>query len=290
MFPIQVNDNLWVLGNDYFYIYLIKGRNSSALVEMGVSATADLLLEQLALLGAKPDFLIVSHPHSDHITGLDPLRRAFPLATVMAAKGAESFLTHPRTSEAMIREDLHMTEFLASHGMIAKRRAMTTPPSLSGCRVVNDADELDLGGVSTRFLDAKGHSPGNILVHIPEINALLVSDSLGNLYPGKGFFPIFFTGYSDYLATIDSLAAHDPMFLGLGHNGMFTGREEIREVIREARKNAESVKSYVIRDTRDDEAIARDLFRFYYCDELAIYSPANILNCCRLLVRRSREC
>jgi glyoxylase-like metal-dependent hydrolase (beta-lactamase superfamily II) len=289
MFPIQVNDNLWVLGNDYFHIYLIRGRYGSALVETGVSATADLLLEQLAMLGAKPDFLIVTHPHSDHITGLDPLRGAFPRSTVMAAKGAESFLNHPRTSEAMLREDIHMTEFLASHGMIARRRVMKTPPSLSGCKVVNDAGELDLGGLTLRFLDAKGHSPGNILVHIPGMKALLVSDSLGNLYPGKGFFPIFFTGYSDYLATIDSLAALDPMILGLGHNGMFTGREEIREVFREARKNAESVKSYVIRDTRDDEAIARALFRFYYCDELTIYSPENILNCCRLLVRRCKE-
>lgn len=82
----------------------------------------------------------------------------------------------------MLREDIHMTEFLASHGMIARRRVMKTPPSLSGCKVVNDAGELDLGGVSLRF--------------------------------------------------------------------------------REARKNAESVKSYVIRDTRDDEAIARALFSF----------------------------
>lgn len=77
MFPIQVNDNLWVLGNDYFHICLIKGRNGSALVETGVSATADLLLEQLAMLGAKPDFLIVTHPHSDHRTDLAPLRGAF---------------------------------------------------------------------------------------------------------------------------------------------------------------------------------------------------------------------
>jgi glyoxylase-like metal-dependent hydrolase (beta-lactamase superfamily II) len=35
------------------------------------------------------------------------------------------------------------------------------------------------------FLEAKGHSPGNILVHIPAVKAVLVSDSLGNRYPGQ---------------------------------------------------------------------------------------------------------
>ena len=139
------------------------------------------------------------------------------------------------------------------------------------------------------FWRRQGHSPGNILVHIPVLKTLLVSDSLGNRYPGQGFFPTFFTGYADYLATIDHLAALNPMILGLAHNGLFSNDEEIKETFRNAREAANYVKAYVINDTRDDETIARNLFRLYHHDELTIYSPENILNCCRLLVRRSRE-
>ena len=289
MFPSQVTDNLWVLGNDYFHLYLIKGSDACALVETGISATADILLEQLSSMGEEPDFLIVTHPHSDHVTGLDSLKYAFPRATIIAGNGAESFLNHPKAVEAMITEDRHMAESMASHGLFTHRPVIKSPPSLSGCTVMNDGNELDLGGFTIRFLEAQGHSPGNILVHIPGIKTLLVSDSLGNRYPGQGFFPTFFTGYADYLATIDHLAALDPMILGLAHNGLFLKDEEIKETFQKSRETANYVKAYVINDARDDETIARNLFKFYYHDELTIYSPENILTCCRLLVRRIRE-
>ena len=289
MFPSQVTDNLWILGSDDFHLYLIKGSDTCALVETGISATADILLEQLSSMRAEPDFLIVTHPHSDHVTGLDSLRQTFPRATVMAGKGAESFLNHPKAAEIMIAEDRHMAESMASHGLLTRRPVIKSPPSLSGCTVMNDGDELDLGGLTIRFLEARGHSPGNILVHIPGIKTLLVSDSLGNRYPGQGFFPTFFTGYADYLATIDHLAAIDPMILGLAHNGLFSRSEDIKETFQKSRETANYVKAYVINDAHDDETIARNLFRIYYHDELTIYSPENILTCCRLLVRRIRE-
>ena len=289
MFPSQVTDNLWILGSDDFHLYLIKGSDACALVETGISATADILLEQLSSMRTEPDFLIVTHPHSDHVTGLDSLRQTFSRATVMAGKGAESFLNHPKAAEIMIAEDHHMAESMASHGLLTRRPLITSPPSLSGCTVMNDGDELDLGGLTIRFLEATGHSPGNILVYIPGLKTLLVSDSMGNRYPGQGFFPTFFTGYADYLATIDHLAALDPMILGLAHNGLFSRSEEIKEIFQKSRETANYVKAYVINDAHDDETIARNLFRIYYHDELTIYSPENILTCCRLLVRRIRE-
>lgn len=278
-----------MLGHNYFQSYLIRGSCACALVEAGIPATADLLLEQLSLIGARPRLLIVTHPHSDHVTGLDRLKKAFPLAAVIAGKGAESFLRHPRAADVMAREDRYMAGFMASKGIFSGGTQGEVPFLLSGCRVANDGDEMDLGGLKIRFLEAKGHSPGNILVHVPDDKTLLASDSLGNLYPGRGFFPTFFTGYSDYQATIDSLAALDPGIVGLAHNGLFTGGGEIKRIFRDARKAARDLKTYVMNDTRDNEAIARDIFHFYYCDELTMCSRENIFQCCRILVRRIRE-
>ncbi|MCX5850337.1 MAG: MBL fold metallo-hydrolase [Deltaproteobacteria bacterium] len=289
MFPRQINDNLWILGNDYFHLYLIKGKNAIALVEMGISATVNIVLEQLSSLEAKPDYLIVTHPHSDHITGLNYLRHSFPGAKVITGKGAGSFITHPKAAKSMIAEDLHMIESMASRGFCCRRTAITSVPSLSGCKVVNNGEELNLGDFTIRFLEVKGHSPGNILVHIPAIKTLLVSDSLGNHYKGRGFFPTFFTGFKDYLTTIDRLEKLAPMVIGLAHNGFYSESKEIREIFQSARKAANDVKTYIINDKRSDDDILQDLFHFYYIDELAIYSPQNILNCCRLLVCRINE-
>lgn len=290
IFPSQVTDNLWILGNEYFHFYLIKGNDTCALVEIGISAMVDILLEQLSSIEVKPDFLIVTHPHSDHVTGLDYLRQAFPRAKVIAGKEAESFLNHPKAIKSTITEDNYVAKSMASHSLFTRRPTITSVPLLSGCTVMNDGNELDLGGLTIRFLEAKGHSPGNILVHIPDLKTVLVSDSLGNRYPGQGFFPTFFTGYADYLATIDRLSSLNPQILGLAHNGLFSRDEDIKAIFQKSREAANYVKAYVINnDVRDDETIARNLFKLYYNDELTIYSPENILNCCRLLVRRIRE-
>ncbi|MBP7231801.1 MAG: MBL fold metallo-hydrolase [Syntrophaceae bacterium] len=289
MYPRKITNNLWILGHDDFHIYLIQGNSACALVEAGISATSDLVLEQLALLKVKPDFFIVTHPHSDHVTGLGSLRKSFPDATILAGQGAEAFLHHPKSTEILLREDLFMAKAMAPRGLFSTKTWTADLPLLSGCKVVRTDDELALGGITCRFLEVKGHSPGQIVAYVPEIKALLVSDSLGNLYPGKGFFPTFFTGYSDYLATIDKLAGMDPMILGLGHHGLFCNHLDIENLFGLARQAALDVKNYVLNDNRDANAIAQDLFHFYYCDELAVYSKENIMNCCRLLVRRVRE-
>ncbi len=289
MFPRKINDNLLILGNEYFHIYLIKGKSDCALFETGISATADIVLRQLSTLGVKPDYLIVSHPHSDHINALEYLKQAYPAATVIAGEGAESFVSHPKAAPSMIAEDAFMLKVLTERGVANSIRTIEDAPSLSGCRVVKDGDELDLGGLKIRFMEAKGHSPGNILVQIPALETVLVSDSLGNRYPGRGFFPVFFTGYDDFMKTIGRIEKLNPAMIGLAHHGFFTQREEIKGIFKEARKCIEDVRDYVVRNRGDDEQKAKELFGFYYTDELAVFSPQNILNCCRLLVRRVRE-
>lgn len=202
MFPRKINDHLWILGNEFFHVYLIAGKSACALYETGISATADIVLRQLSALGVKPDYLIVSHPHSDHIAGLDYLKQAYPAASVIAGEGSESFVSHPKAAPSMIAEDAFMLKVLTERGVAQSAKTIESPPSLAGSRVVRDGEELDLGGLKIRFMEAKGHSPGNILVHVPALETVLVSDSLGNRYPGRGFFPVFFTGYDDFMKTV----------------------------------------------------------------------------------------
>jgi glyoxylase-like metal-dependent hydrolase (beta-lactamase superfamily II) len=288
MYPLSLDKRLFILGHPYFHIYLIKGKNASALVEMGISATADTVIAQLSSLGVRPDYLIVTHPHSDHIAGLDALKQAFPHAIVIAGQGAAAFLDHPKTVESLIEEERHMSSFMLDRGVVSSQPAIRRSPSLSGCKVMTGADELDLGEAKIHFVDARGHSPGNILIHIPLLSALLASDSLGYRLSGLGFFPIFFSGYADYMATIDTIESLKPEILGLAHNGIIQG-PDIKKTLQEAREAAQDIMARILQDRRDDEAVVQDIFREYYRDELTLYTGENILGCCRLLVRRVRD-
>lgn len=287
-YPAQLNENLWVLGNYYFHIYLVKGSRFTALIEAGVSATVEDVVCQLSSLNVIPDYLTVTHPHGDHINGLPGLRNAFPRASVIAGPGAAEFVSNPKIGSSLVYDDGYITGFLSEKGLTSAKHPLSEPPSLENCLVKKDGDSLDLGGVTLFFYPAGGHSPGNLAAYAPEIKTLFVSDSLGFYYPEKRFFPVFFTGYDDYMATIDWLESFGADIAAPAHQAVFTG-EDVHKAFFMARSNARDLKRRIQSDSRENNEIVQELFNDYYRDELCLYPEENIMLCCRLLVRRSRE-
>jgi glyoxylase-like metal-dependent hydrolase (beta-lactamase superfamily II) len=286
-FPRSPSGRVRVLGNRAFPVYLVRGDRCSALVEAGISATADAVCRRLDRAEATPDFIVITHPHADHVAGLDAIRGRFPAVRVLAGEGSVAFLSHPRFAKSIVAEDQYLSSCLAAQGYPGRSPAGTAP-SLDGASVCSDGEELDLGGVTLRFLAVGGHAPGNLAVFIPEESTLLASDSLGFYYPGERFFPVFFTGYGEYMATLDRLESLHPEILGLGHYGWMRGAE-VGETFALARRCASGLRERLRSDPRDEEAVVAGIFGEFHRDELTLYSGENIMNCCRLLLRRSRE-
>ena len=287
-FPRLLTDGLWVVGNYYFNLYLVKGEQASALIEVGISAVVDDVIRQLDSLGISPTFVVVTHPHTDHVTGLGGLQERYPQALVVAAEGAADFLSHPKAGQFMVPEDRHMAEFLASRKIKPGRPPIEEPPSLNNCLIAKDGDKMDLGGLTLRFMSATGHAPGKIVVHIPEIDALILSDSLGFRYPGRGAFPLFLTNYNDFVHTMERLRDLRPKIVGVAHQGPLTG-SEIEQAFAEAKREAVELRDRIISDPRDPDDVATDIFNKYYKDECTIYTRDNIMNCAKLVVRRALE-
>lgn len=287
-YPLSLTDNLQVLGNYYFNLYLVKGAEASALVEMGVSAVVDTVIDQLDELDIAPDYLVVTHPHTDHITGLAGLRERFPQARIIAGKGARDFVLHPKAAATMTAEDRFMSDQLRKKGIEPGRPPVESIAFPEGHIMVGQEMIFDLGGLTLKCIPIKGHSPGNIVVHVPEIDTLVLSDALGFHYPGRGFCPLYFTGFKEFLATLDDLADLKPQIVGPGHQGPITG-QAVEMAFAEARKATLAIRDRIMADTRDPRAIANDLFDQYYKDEFTLYSEANIRNCMQLLVRRAHE-
>ena len=287
-FPQQLSGRIRVPGNRPFPVYLVRGDRCSALIEAGISATADEVVRRLDRMEVTPDFIVITHPHGDHMMGLDPLRERYPGIRVLTGEGAAAFLSHPAAAAAIVAEDHHMAAYLAARGYPVGCTPVEKVPDLEDALICKDGEELDLGGVTLRFLEVRGHSPGNLAVFVPEEKTLLASDCLGFHYSGGGFFPVFFTGYREYMATIDRLGSLRPEILGLGHH-WFMRTEDAAEAFVLARRSAAGLRERLRNDSRDGETAVAEIVNEFYRDELTLYSRENITNCCRLLLRRSLE-
>ncbi len=286
--PLELTAGIWLAGNYFFNLYLIKGTRACALVEMGVTAVVDAVIKQLDRLRVSPDYLVLAHPHTDHITGLPGLAERYPKAQLVAGAGARDFALHPKALPGMVYEDQHIAARLSKIGLPAARSSLATLPFPEDHHVIEQTEDIDLGGVILRCIPVRGHSPGNLVVHVPERAALFVSDSLGFHYPGRGFCPLFFTGFEAFQATLAELASLKPDIVGPAHQGAITG-PDVETAFEQARVAADSVLAIVRDSGEPDEVIAGRLFEKYYVDEFTLYSEENIMGCCRLLVRRARE-
>ncbi|MHB9099031.1 MAG: MBL fold metallo-hydrolase [Syntrophales bacterium] len=286
-FPHELSGCVHILGNAAFPVYLVRGERGSALIEAGISATAGEAMDQLGRLRVKPDFVVITHPHGDHLTGLETIRKRFPAIRVIVGEGAAVFLSHPRAAETIMAEDRHLAAALHAREYPAASPVQQVPLLADGM-IRCDGEELDLGGVTLRFIEVRGHSPGNLAVFIPTAQTLLASDCLGFHYPAGRFFPLFFTGYAKYMATLDRLASLRPAILGLGHHGVMQGAEA-EAAFALARWCASGLRERLLNGPGEEEGTVAEIFAEFYRDELTLYSRENIMNCCRLLVRRSRE-
>lgn len=288
-FPMELTPRITVLGNYFFNLFLVRGDKKSALFETGVSGCVDRVIAQMDSIGVEPDYLIVSHPHSDHITGLDGLAARFPKAVILAGAGAVEFVTHPKAGALLIKEDDFISKSLEREGAPPGRPPLDLVPDIFSATIIDRETSLDLGGQTTLdLIPVQGHSPGNLLAWVEADQAMFCSDSLGFHYPGRGFWPLFFTGAKAYIETIHKIGSFSPRILCPAHQGPITG-DAAASAVDEALKATASLLDKIRENQLPDQELIRELFKESYRDEFTLYTPDNIENCSRLLVKRARE-
>lgn len=287
-FPMEITPRIRVLGNYFFNLILVTGNQKTALFETGISGVVDSVIDQLETLGVSPDYLIVSHPHSDHITGLPGLMERFPEAQVLAGQGAAEFVAHPKAGPALVKEDRFMSMGLEKMGIAPGRTSLETIPDLSRAGVIQEPTQLDLGGTSLELIPVKGHSPGNLIARVDQDQALFCSDSLGFHYPGRAFWPLFFTNAPDYVETIDLIRAADPKIICPAHQGPIMGKD-VPRAMKQAKDTTQKIIQRIQETGLADDDLIQELFDQSYRDEFTLYTETNILNCTRLLLKRARE-
>ncbi|BDG06001.1 MBL fold metallo-hydrolase [Anaeromyxobacter oryzae] len=198
---------------------LVAGDARTLVVDTGANAAAaetilgyaEALRPGNALVG------VVTEPHLDHMLGVATLRaRGIPVHG------------HPRASRAPADLDAEIAEYATSIVDPARRDAGEAAVFFAGTRL-EDPDRplagetaLDLGGVSVELLFTPGHTPANLCVWVPAEGVLFSGDTVV-----EGYLPNLEAGgpaeWSEWLRSLDRIAALAPPILVPGHGGVLRG-------------------------------------------------------------------
>ncbi|MFH1035360.1 MAG: MBL fold metallo-hydrolase [Pseudomonadota bacterium] len=292
--PQRLSPGVWRLGSHLAAVYLLRGQERSAIFEAGLSVTAPLVLAQLDSLGLERrevSHLIISHAHADHAGGQAAFMAGLPRAVLSLSPGSRQFLQKPATAARFAEEDAFTAARVAARdgleGSSPGCLPLLPPPLMD----ISPGNILDLGELAVHFLAAPGHAPDGLICHVPREGVLLAADSAGFCTHGRPGFPLYFVSYQDYQDSLAAIAGLEPAALGPGHQDCFLG-PAAGQYLQATREHLEGQHRKILAGLargRDPEDLARQLFDRYYHDELTVYGPESILNCCRLVVRRSAE-
>jgi len=243
-FPRRICEHVYLLGNDFFPIYFAKGKGSNVLIEGGISFITPLILKQIENLGfpfSSISCLVVLHSHSDHVMAIPYLKKYLPNVKIAGSGYSKELLSKEKVIEKFLKEDRHFcNSFSNSSSQFEDFKKINVE------EVIAEGSCIDLGNVRLEFIDSPGHSPCSLSVFIRNDDLLLISDAAGFPLEGDTIFPIYFLSFKQYINTLERLKAIKAKRLGIGHFGIFKGKD-VEFFLEKAIKSAYSLHNFIKR-------------------------------------------
>jgi glyoxylase-like metal-dependent hydrolase (beta-lactamase superfamily II) len=173
--PCAVKLHAFELGRCQTNAYVVEvpanaGENTiSACWVVDPGESPEPLLNFLRDRGLKPEAILLTHAHADHIAGVDQVRAMFPKIPVLAHALEHEWFQDPQ---------LNLSLF------IGEPVSVSTPTG-----TLAHAQKLSLGGIQFQVLETPGHSPGSVTLHCPSEKFAIVGDTLFQNSIGRSDFP-----------------------------------------------------------------------------------------------------
>lgn len=118
--------------------------------------------------GIEIKYIVLTHGHADHISGVNEHLDDFPDAKVVVHTNEKPMLEDPRTNQSLM---------------------FGSAQTVNGDIFVNDGDELEVGNLKLKFIFTPGHTPGGMCIYVESEDVLFSGDTLFRQSIGRTDFP-----------------------------------------------------------------------------------------------------
>lgn len=171
------------------YLYLLEDGKSLTMIDCGPNfdLTHDVLSKELDSMNRRfsnIDLVIITHYHVDHYGYAGELSRLTNAEIAMHSIGAGLTERYGANSEEYVTQTIRLA---AQYGMpeedidtikplLGAMRELVLPAGID--RILEDGDELSIGGLKYVVIWTPGHSPDHICLYNPEKKVLFSGDHL----------------------------------------------------------------------------------------------------------------
>jgi hydroxyacylglutathione hydrolase len=140
------------------------------IIDPGLPPSAKEILRHLGAKKLKPDAIVLTHGHADHIAGIPEIVKALGPLPVWIADEEKSALTDPRIN-------------------LSADMGLPFAPNIRDTHDLATGGSLTLDGTTWKILDVSGHSPGGRALYCAEARLVIVGDALFQESIGRTDFP-----------------------------------------------------------------------------------------------------
>lgn len=138
--------------------YILGDPETKAAAIIDPGGDGERILETVGSHGLQPQFIINTHGHYDHIGANNLVKTEYPDAQICV---------HPQDAAMLGRPGKNLSFLLGNN-------YRSTQPD----RLLNEGDELNVGGLLLRVIHTPGHTEGGISLHCPQANCCFTGDLL----------------------------------------------------------------------------------------------------------------
>ena len=224
--PGKVTENLWLLGTEESCVYVLRGKESSAIISAGLSYILPGFLRQLQEFGIVENriaHIIILHSHFDHVGIVPYLKRTWPHLNVYASFRAWQVLSKLKSISIIKDYTLKVAARRLYSPEIMAALDWEWRDDVSG-QTLSDESAIDLGGVQIKIYETPGHSSCSISAYIPQLQVLFTSDAVAIPYRDE-YIIAAASNMNQYKQSLDKMNKLKVKILAADHYGYISGEE-----------------------------------------------------------------